>query len=1623
MRLLERLRNFFYFISLIAVVFSTAACSLNANLTELLGQNQQSTELSIDDSAQSIIVNATNYQSKTIEGACPTDGRTIVVKIQDIPVGNTSCSGGRWSFSHDFSGVPDSDNIKIEVSEDSKSVIGQILKDTIIPVVQGLSDELIPATSFVSSWSCLDTQDQCQFRFTETDSPVHVFLVESFGVTSSKTHNTEGVRYLYVQAIDRAQNQSAVEKVQVLVGVPQLFIGGLFKEVTTTGIEDLNILAPSSLTEMALFNNQNCSGAPTWQTRQSVVPGWNLDSSAVGGTAYVSIKFRTSTLVESACYYDSIQWPLFTQMNVCTSVSSSLDRGTIVDSGGTSNDYSNDENCTLNLTLAGATKFYFDSFSTESGYDYLEILDNGVQVFNQSGSSVPSAVTTTSSNVQVKFTSDSSVVGAGFKVRWQPLAASDFSNQAITLNGGAPIATSATVAVSLAAPGHLVQAYLTEDSSCSSGGTWATIASSNSWTFSDSTNGVKNLYVKFKDALGAETFCNQASVELDTPQVTVDGPSNGTEISNSLTVYGFCTVPNKGIEISGSLSATLNCDNSQGWTHTFDTSALANGSNLNLVVKHTDGAQVLASTTANFIVRRTLSILSPAAGSIIGPNMTFGGSCNVNGATISITSPVSATATCSGGTWSSSLTISGADGAGITFTANLIDNSIVQETKSANYTLSTLPPTVVINGSPSGISTATSANITFNGTNVSKAKYKIGNTIDCSDSSGYGPEVNAGVAQTIDFSGLSNGGITLCAVGLSSVNGLWQSYSSATSATWTKDSEVSAVISSKNISINEGTTNNLITFSLTGTKSYDVRVYYNYFGNQVYMVDHNLLPGFVTIPAGSLSASVSYDTFDTGFAEGDRNLRVYITHTNQAAVTIGALNLVYHLIKDNDATYKTIQKLSVSRYNTCAIYSDGKLFCWGDNYSGQLGVGHKNPVYTAVEPIPAETFLEVYVNDQYGCALTTGKKIKCWGYNYYGNLGNGNKVDQLTPVDVDATENYNQISIGSHGGCGVTDTNKMKCWGRNNVGQNGDGTTSDSLTPILIDASTNYSSVSRYDGTTCGITTAQELKCWGANNYQQVLVGGGASVLSPTVVDSGTSYLKVVAGVTVCGLTTTNKLKCWGWNGSTYQVGNNTTTTPITTRSMIDSGTDYIDLGMGCAVTSNNDLKCWGEVRGTFSTSQTTIQPVPTLVNDGIKYSKIYTGPYGYCGISLDGQLVCMGDNANKWFFPATAFDFIQVDPNTTFVDYGVGTATACGIKSDGLASCWGSYYTGAGMNIMTPVIVDSGADYTGGKAVPSNNGSCVINGSGAMKCAGANGFGAVGSGVVGGAVLYMSPVAPGVAFANAAREQFYCGLGVSTSGKLYVWGSSGGGADCKGSNPTMIDTATVYKPETLRVSSSFYCAITTSDQIKCFGYDDNFGNLGGSSKASPTVVDAGTTYRKVEISYAHICGLTMANTIKCWGANSQGKVGNGSTSNTSVPFTVDSANTYSSLSVGDSAVCGVRTNGDLKCWGYWGDYTFNISATTPTLVNSGVSYADVKVAGNSSIALTTDGKVHYFPKNRFDQAPTVIQPGVTFTSIKAHGSGYTFCAMDNSNKVWCNKGNWDGNYISTPRYMPFRRQ
>lgn len=86
----------------------------------------------------------------------------------------------------------------------------------------------------------------------------------------------------------------------------------------------------------------------------------------------------------------------------------------------------------------------------------------------------------------------------------------------------------------------------------------------------------------------------------------------------------------------------------------------------------------------------------------------------------------------------------------------------------------------------------------------------------------------------------------------------------------------------------------------------------------------------------------------------------------------------------------------------CATGLSGDVYCWGANGSGQAGDGTRQyalrPVKVKGLPAPASV---VRTAPLATCALLTNGKVYCWGENGYGELGNGYIQDpSLAPVEV-----------------------------------------------------------------------------------------------------------------------------------------------------------------------------------------------------------------------------------------------------------------------------------------------------------------------------------------------------------------------------------------------------------------------------------------------------------------------------------------------------------------------------------------------------------------------------------------------------------------------------------------------
>jgi alpha-tubulin suppressor-like RCC1 family protein len=96
---------------------------------------------------------------------------------------------------------------------------------------------------------------------------------------------------------------------------------------------------------------------------------------------------------------------------------------------------------------------------------------------------------------------------------------------------------------------------------------------------------------------------------------------------------------------------------------------------------------------------------------------------------------------------------------------------------------------------------------------------------------------------------------------------------------------------------------------------------------------------------------------------------------------------------------------------TCGITSAKQAFCWGSNHSGQLGDGtdgqHSPFVSRRLSPVAVSgghlfSHIVAALGDGYTCAVTTDARGYCWGNNHSGQVGDGTSwfIIRNTPTAV-----------------------------------------------------------------------------------------------------------------------------------------------------------------------------------------------------------------------------------------------------------------------------------------------------------------------------------------------------------------------------------------------------------------------------------------------------------------------------------------------------------------------------------------------------------------------------------------------------------------------------------------------
>ena len=112
----------------------------------------------------------------------------------------------------------------------------------------------------------------------------------------------------------------------------------------------------------------------------------------------------------------------------------------------------------------------------------------------------------------------------------------------------------------------------------------------------------------------------------------------------------------------------------------------------------------------------------------------------------------------------------------------------------------------------------------------------------------------------------------------------------------------------------------------------------------------------------------------------------------------------------------TLKSMAIGYRHVCVIASDNNSYCWGWYAYGQLGNGATSSSYvpSIVDRsgvLNGLTIKSIEADNYFTCAVASNGRMYCWGANDYGQLGNNSTATATIPVAVDFNGMLNGLTI------------------------------------------------------------------------------------------------------------------------------------------------------------------------------------------------------------------------------------------------------------------------------------------------------------------------------------------------------------------------------------------------------------------------------------------------------------------------------------------------------------------------------------------------------------------------------------------------------------------------------------
>ncbi|HEY4176281.1 MAG TPA: hypothetical protein VGM90_05600 [Kofleriaceae bacterium] len=599
---------------------------------------------------------------------------------------------------------------------------------------------------------------------------------------------------------------------------------------------------------------------------------------------------------------------------------------------------------------------------------------------------------------------------------------------------------------------------------------------------------------------------------------------------------------------------------------------------------------------------------------------------------------------------------------------------------------------------------------------------------------------------------------------------------------------------------------------------------------------------------------------------------------------------------DAGTTQLKLKRVDIGARHVCGLTNDNKLYCWGDNTFGELGIGTNEP-YAAEPRLVGGTWTDVSLGDEHTCALRDGVPF-CWGNDIDdqvdGMHGTYFRSPTPAPLDAFAPATFERIFAGGLATCALA-SGRLWCWGRSIQLGNGDV---DTITATQLPGS-DWTEAALGQQHACAISTSQGLMCWGVTDSGQAGSTSATPLTTPTPVPLPMTPLQVSAGAGItCVIlgapgAARGQLWCFGYNGQATLATPSSQDTPPHQIGTSDKWS-HVAAGdvMVCGI-DNGRATCWG-TNGT---------------------NGIGNGKFGNYGLPLD-EAPDLGPADNIVVFKASS-------------DLPVPATTVCKQSGDQL-TCWGENADGQFGNGIaslhrTPTEVKHPANRQWRSVIGASDHACGKDEDGALYCWGGDyymqitaqdGHGFYQPCVPGGVCDRRTPTLAPAEGQNADDLATTASSTCARKGAtISCWGDRDGallGTDSAATNGPL-DVPSQTAGQWIALSGSMFgmCGSADDQSLQCWG------TVAQTTQPVTVMSDAAfQNVRGTSFGTAFGCGVNPTSHARvCWGDNSQAQLGAGTQNAQATPLVLDTG-IVAAVAVGGNTGCMLETTGHVACWG-----------------------------------------------------------------------------------------------------------